>query len=236
MKKVIHRGDTRGLADHGWLNSRHTFSFAGYHNPERMQFGLLRVLNDDVVQPKMGFGTHSHDNMEIVSIPLSGTLAHKDSMGHKGVIKSGEVQIMSAGTGLTHSEYNASDEDIVNFLQIWVFPKERDIKPRYDQKDFSALQKKDGWTTIVSPTDEKALWVNQDVYFSLGEGVQGERLTYESRKAGNGAYIFLIDGQIEVDGETLNSRDALGVEEYQSLDIKVLEDSKILLIDVPMGD
>ncbi len=234
MKKTRHRADTRGLADHGWLKSYHTFSFANYYNPERMQFGLLRVLNDDVVQPGMGFGTHSHDNMEVVSIPLSGALEHKDSMGHTEIIKSGEVQIMSAGTGLTHSEYNSSDEDLVNFLQIWVLPKERDIKPRYDQKDFSGLQNKNELTTVVSPTGDTALWVNQDVYFSLGKMDKGQKFAYESKKAQNGVYIFLIDGQIEVDGETLNPRDALGIEDYQSIDIKVLEDSKILVIDVPM--
>ncbi len=235
MKTIIHKSDSRGLADHGWLKSRHTFSFAEYHNPERVRFGLLRVLNDDIVEAGMGFGTHPHDNMEIISIPLKGALAHKDSTGNEHVINTGDVQIMSAGSGLYHSEYNASKKDEVNFLQIWVFPKERDIEPRYEQKTFDAADRKNKFQTVVSPEKNNgALWINQDAYFSLSSLTKDADVKYTIQNKGNGAYIFVISGSIEIAGNKLDKRDAIGVEDTDSVDIKTNEDSEILVIEVPM--
>ncbi|MEO8666379.1 MAG: pirin family protein [Ignavibacteria bacterium] len=235
MKKIIHKADSRGYADHGWLKSYHTFSFAGYHDPQRSRFGLLRVLNDDIVDAGMGFGTHPHDNMEIITIPLEGELAHKDSTGTKEVIKPGEVQIMSAGSGLTHSEFNNSKLDPVNLLQIWVFPKERNIKPRYDQKVFNPEDRSNKIATVVSPDKSGgSLWINQDSYFSLADLDPDNSVTYKINYKGNGVYIFVIDGEVEIDDEKLGKRDAMGLYETESFDIKALKGSKILFIEVPM--
>jgi quercetin 2,3-dioxygenase len=235
MKKTIHTANSRGLANHGWLLSRHTFSFAGYYNPERIRFGLLRVINDDIVQPGMGFGTHPHDNMEIVSIPLKGELAHRDSEGHEKVIYTNDVQIMSAGSGLTHSEYNHSNDDEVNFLQIWVFPKKRDIKPRYDQNTFNPEKRINKIQTVVSPEkNDGALWINQEAYFSLSKMEAGKELEYRIQNKGNGIYVFVIEGSIEIAGEKLGKRDAIGLEDLENVRIKAISDSDILLINVPM--
>ena len=234
MKTIIHKANSRGLADFGWLKSRHTFSFGRYYNPERMHFGALRVLNDDIVEAGMGFGTHPHDNMEIVSIPLMGDLAHKDSTGNTEVIRSGDVQIMSAGSGLTHSEFNHSKKDRVNFLQLWVLPKERDIEPRYDQKTFDAINRKNRFQLVVAPDNDEALWINQDAWFSLAEIEKDVSKTYSIHKSGNGVYIFIIDGAIEVDGNKLDQRDAIGIEEADKVNIRGTLDSKLLLIEVPM--
>lgn len=235
MKKTIHRADSRGHADHGWLNAHHSFSFANYYNPERIRFGTLRVLNDDIVQPGEGFGTHPHDNMEIVTIPLKGELAHKDSTGNKEVIRTNEVQIMSAGSGLTHSEFNNSKTDEINLLQIWVFPKEKNIKPRYDQKVFKPEDRKNKIKTVVSPDDSEALWINQDSYFSLTNLDKEKSVSYEIKTKGNGLYVFLIEGQIEIAGEKLSKRDAVGLEDIDSVEIKADENSEVLLIEVPMN-
>jgi len=236
MNKIIHRADSRGLADHGWLRSRHTFSFASYHNPDRMHFGKLRVLNDDVVAPGGGFGTHPHDNMEIVSVPLSGALQHKDSMGNVHVIRDGEVQIMSAGTGLTHSEYNNSKSEPVNFLQIWVIPKARDITPRYGQKEFDPATRRNRFQTVVSPDrDGEAIWINQDAYFSLADIEADQQAQYAIQRPGNGAYIFVIAGEIAVDGERLGPRDAMGITGVGAIDLMAVRDSQVLVIDVPMN-
>jgi redox-sensitive bicupin YhaK (pirin superfamily) len=236
MNKIIHRADSRGVADHGWLYSRHTFSFANYYNPERMGFGKLRVINDDIVKGGGGFGTHPHDNMEIVSVPLAGTLRHHDSMGNSHLIRAGEVQIMSAGTGLTHSEYNDSASEPVNFLQIWVLPKQRDIEPRYGQQVFARADRHNRFQSVVAPEpDGGAVWINQDVWFSLGDFDAGHSVRYQARKAGNGVYLFVIDGEIEVVGETLTRRDAIGIDDRADLDIKTIADSQLLLIDVPMA-
>ena len=235
MKKTIHKANTRGFADFGWLHSHHTFSFSSYYNPNRMQFGALRVLNDDIVQPAMGFGAHGHENMEIVSIPIIGELAHKDSMGTAKVIYPGEVQIMSAGIGLRHSEFNNSETNIVNFLQIWVLPKERGIKPRYDQKEFLVSDRMNTFQTVVSPEkDSSALWINQDSYFSLANLEKGKSIDYKIKLAGNGAYLFLIDGSVSVDGETFEKRDGVGIAETDSFSITANENAEILLIEVPM--
>ncbi|UZR98727.1 pirin family protein [Chondrinema litorale] len=234
MKTILHKADTRGHANHGWLDSHHTFSFANYYNPERVHFGVLRVLNDDIVEGGRGFGTHPHDNMEIISIPLEGALEHKDSMGNTFVIKKNDVQIMSAGTGVFHSEYNKSEESNVNFLQIWVFPKEKNIKPRYDQITVDPELRVNKWQTVVAPDKEGAVWINQDAYFSLGKIEAGNSLDYQIQKEGNGVYIFVLDGSIEVNGNALDTRDGLGIWDAESFNVKASKNVEVLLMDVPM--
>lgn len=236
MEKILHRANSRGRAEHGWLHSHHTFSFASYFNPERMGFGKLRVLNDDFVAPAQGFGTHPHDNMEIVSIPLAGSLRHKDSMGNQHVIRNGEIQIMSAGTGIAHSEYNNSDTEQVNFLQIWVLPKKLDIQPRYGQRLFDLPAKHNRFQTVVAPDErDGSLWINQDAYFSLADLDAGITETYTINSPHNGVYIFLLDGQVRIAGETLDKRDALGLAGVPSIEIQALEKSELLCIEVPMA-
>lgn len=235
MEKVIHKADSRGHANHGWLDAHHSFSFANYYNPERTRFGVLRVLNDDIVQPGEGFGTHPHDNMEIVTIPLKGELAHKDSTGNKEVIHPNEVQIMSAGSGLTHSEFNNSKTDEVNLLQIWVFPKEKNIKPRYDQKVFEPSGRLNKIQTLVSPKDESALWINQDAYFSRANLEKGKEVDYELNTKKNGVYIFVIEGKIEIDGDMLSRRDAIGIQETERIKIKAEDNSEVLIIEIPLN-
>jgi redox-sensitive bicupin YhaK (pirin superfamily) len=231
--RVFHSANSRGLANHGWLISRHTFSFASYYNPDRVNFGALRVLNDDIVKPGMGFGKHPHDNMEIISIPLSGSLAHKDSTGNEKEIKTGEVQIMSAGSGIEHSEYNYSKTEEVNFLQIWILPKEKNIAPRYEQKDFSEALKTNQMVTIVSPEKEGALWINQNSELSLGQFKKGASITHKLNYTVNGIYAFLINGKMKVNDAVLNKRDAVGFFDLKEINIESIEDSKILLIEIP---
>jgi redox-sensitive bicupin YhaK (pirin superfamily) len=235
MKLKLHIADTRGVAEHDWLSSRHTFSFAGYHNPERMRFGLLREINDDVVQPGMGFGTHLHDDMEIISIPLAGKLRHRDSMGHTQNITVGEVQIMSAGTGITHSEYNGSESEFVNFLQIWVFPEKRGIEPHYDQKLFSVDGRQGRLQNIVSPDqNDGGVWINQQSWFWLGDFKAGQSDIYPIKKSGNGVYIFALEGMVSVASQQLECRDGIGVEGTETVDIKATENCHLLVIDVPL--
>lgn len=236
MKTVLHKSNTRGHANHGWLDSYHTFSFAGYHNPTRVNFGALRVLNDDVVKGGAGFGQHPHDNMEIISIPLRGALEHGDNTGGRGIIRSGEIQIMSAGSGLFHSERNASKSEDVNFLQIWVFPKVQDIQPRYDQKVFSPEDRVNKFQTVVSPgQDNNTLWINQDAWFSIGRFDKNVSAEYTINKSGNGVYIFVLDGDITINGQRLNKRDGLGVWETDKIILSADSDAEVLLIDVPMN-
>ena len=236
MKTTIFKAGLRGHADHGWLNSYHTFSFAEYHDPERVRFGLLRVVNDDLVSPGEGFGTHPHDNMEIVSIPLNGALAHKDSTGTEKVINTGDVQIMSAGSGLYHSEYNASKTEPVSFLQIWVFPKERDITPRYEQKSFDKAERQNKLQTVVSPAkDDGALWINQDAWFSLANLEKGQSIDYTLNNKASGVFIFLLEGNAEAVGEKLEKRDAVGVTGADKVNITANDNSEILVIEVPMN-
>ena len=233
MKKTIHKADTRGYANHGWLKSHHTFSFASYQNQERMNFGMLRVLNDDVVQPKMGFGTHPHRNMEIISIPISGVLSHKDSMDNKRAIEVGEVQVMSAGTGLTHSEFNDSKTDEVNFLQLWIIPEQQEVEPYYNQKFFEEEGRKNRFQTLVSPRTnqiEGSLPINQQGYIAMIDLDEGIDTEYKLK---NGAYFFLIDGEVEVADETLHRRDAVGISETNNVTVKAKSKSKLLVIDVP---
>lgn len=231
--QIFHAASTRGLANHGWLISRHTFSFASYYNPDRVNFGVLRVLNDDIVKPGMGFGTHPHDNMEIISIPISGSLAHKDSTGKEQEIKTGEVQIMSAGSGIEHSEYNYSKKEAVNFLQIWILPKKKNIKPRYDQKDFSQVLNHNELVTVVSPENENALWINQDAELSLGKLKAGTTIGHKLKFKDNGIYAFLIDGEVEINKTKLQSRDALGFFDLKEINIEIHKESTLLLIEVP---
>lgn len=234
MKTIVHSSASRGTANHGWLKSRHTFSFAGYHNPERVHFGALRVLNDDQVAGGQGFGTHPHDNMEIVSIPLQGDLAHQDSTGRSEVIREGDVQIMSAGTGIRHSEFNHNKDEEVHFLQIWVFPKERNITPRYEQQSYSAEDRMNKFQTVVSPEGGDAVWINQDAFFSLANLDAGVKLNYEVKKPGNGVYLFVLNGELTAAGENLDTRDAVAITEAESFEIKAKSYAEVLVIEVPM--
>jgi len=235
MSKIVHRANSRGKADHGWLHSRHTFSFAGYHNPDRMGFGKLRVLNDDVVKKARGFDVHPHDNMEIISIPLAGSLEHRDSMGNIHAIQKGDIQIMSAGTGITHSEYNHSATDKVNFLQIWVLPKERDITPSYDQKHFDASLRKNNLQLVISPDNcDGSIIINQDAFFTLLDLSEDGSVEYKLHTPGHGVYVFVIDGAIEIEQERLQQRDAMGISGVESFVIKGYESSECLFIEVPM--
>ena len=234
MKKVIHKAATRGTANHGWLKSYHTFSFANYQDSERMNFGMLRVLNDDIVQPKMGFGKHPHRNMEIISIPISGALSHTDSIGNKRSIEVGEVQVMSAGTGLKHSEFNDSKTAAVNFLQLWIVPEIENITPYYNQKIFEALERKNKFQVLVSPKDKQvagSLPINQQGYVSMIDLDKDFEITYHLR---NSAYFFLIEGAVVLEDEILEKRDAIGITEKEIVTIKARESSKLLVIDVPL--
>lgn len=236
MKTIFHPAKERGFNSFGWLKSYHSFSFGKFNDPEKMNFGLLRVLNDDRVEQSMGFGTHGHANMEIVSIPLNGALRHKDSTGRDEIIKSGDVQIMSAGSGIQHSEYNASKEEPVDFLQIWVFPKVENIEPRYEQKSFSDAQKENKFLTVVSPdTEDEAITINQDAWFSLANLSEGKQLDYELHDNKNGIYVFVLEGGVEVADKALEKRDAIGVYETDgSVTLNAKNDTKVLVIEVPM--
>ena len=235
MKKIIHKSNSRGYYDYGWLKTNHTFSFNEYYNPERMKFGMLRVLNDDFVSAGEGFGTHPHNDMEIVSIPLSGALAHKDSTGTEEVIYPNDIQVMSAGTGILHSEYNHSEKSETNFLQLWIFPDKKGHTPRYDQKTFEPEMRKNKLMTIVSPDKSKGnLWLNQDAYLSMADLDKGNSVNYKIRTKGNGVYIFLIEGKISVADEILSKRDSLGISEADELLLKAEENSRLLIIEVPM--
>ena len=237
MKTIIHKSDSRGFANHGWLKSHHTFSFASYQNPERMSFGALRVLNDDIVQPKMGFGTHPHQNMEIISIPLKGALSHKDSLGNKRAIEVGEVQVMSAGTGLTHSEFNDSKTDEVNFLQLWIMPQELGVKPNYEQRNFSSEGKQNQLQTLVAPLDkleDNALPINQQAYIYKSNLEAENTISLNVKSTSNGFYIFVVEGEIEVANTTLDKRDAIGVLETEALEIKANINSELIIVEVPM--
>lgn len=234
--KIIHKANSRGEANHGWLKSFHTFSFANYYNPERVNFGALRVLNDDTVAAGEGFGKHPHDNMEIISIPLEGDLEHKDSMGNTSVIKYGDIQVMSAGTGVFHSEYNKNSDKPVKFLQIWVFPDKRGVTPRYDQLTIDQDKLNNRFLQILSPdASDDGVWIHQQAWFSLGRFEKDFEIEYNFKKEGNGVYIFIISGNALVNNELLELRDGLGVTGTNKIAIKSLEKSEILLMEVPMS-
>lgn len=235
-KTVFHKAETRGHANHGWLDCNHSFSFAGYYNPERMHFGVLRVLNDDIIAGGMGFGTHPHDNMEIITIPLAGALRHKDSMGNSEVIHSGDIQVMSAGTGIQHSEYNDSKDEPVKVLQIWLFPNKRNVAPRYDQISLDVRDRINRLQQIVSPNPEDdGVWIHQDAWFHIGSLDEGFECEYTVRKEGNGVYVFVIKGRVNINGHVLNDRDALGIWDVNSLQISTEKPTELLLMDVPMS-
>ncbi|WP_339885899.1 pirin family protein [Polaribacter vadi] len=235
MKKTIHKANTRGFANHGWLVANHTFSFGNYQNPERMNFGMLRVFNDDVIQPKMGFGTHPHRNMEIITIPISGALSHKDNMNNQRSIEVDEIQVMSAGTGVTHSEFNDSKTEAANTLQLWIIPEKEEVTPFYDQKKFDANKRKNKFLTLVSPRDkqvEGSLPINQQGYILMIDLDKDFETEYTLN---NGAYFFLIDGEVEIADVTLEKRDAVGITDTDKVSIKAHKESKLLVIDVPMN-
>jgi redox-sensitive bicupin YhaK (pirin superfamily) len=236
MKTILHKSDTRGHADHGWLNSYHSFSFANYHNPERMNFGVLRVLNDDMVAAGRGFGTHPHSNMEIISIPLEGDLQHMDDMGNSTVIKSGDVQVMSAGTGVSHSEHNKNKNELVKFLQIWVIPNKRDVAPRYDQISIKNIETKNSLYQILSPNEnDNGVWIHQDAWFHLGDYESGKIDSYSIKKEGNGVYLFVLEGDIVVNDQNLNKRDGYGIWETDSFTLHSNSTAKVLVMEVPMN-
>ncbi len=235
MKTVYHKADSRGFADHGWLKSHHTFSFANYHNPERMNFGVLRVLNDDKVASGMGFGAHPHRDMEIISMPLEGDLEHKDSMGTTAVIKKGEIQVMSAGTGVQHSEYNKNKDEIVKFLQIWVIPNKMNATPRYDQISIKEGEKLNDFQQILSPNaDDDGVWIHQNAWFNLAKFEKGNSKEYQIHDSKNGVYIFVLKGSAKVGDQKLETRDGFGIWEANSFTLEATEDSEILLMEVPM--
>ena len=235
LNSVLHKAETRGDANHGWLHSRHTFSFADYYDPERVHFGVLRVLNDDTVEAGMGFGTHPHDNMEIISIPLEGDLEHKDSMGTVSVIKHCDVQVMSAGTGITHSEYNKNKDRRVKFLQIWVIPNKRNIKPRYDQITLNVADRHNKFQQILSPNpDDEGVWIYQNAWFHLGHFDKGFGADYEIKAKGNGVYVFVLSGNITINDQKLNSRDGFGIWDVERFSVKADSEAEFLLMEVPM--
>ena len=232
MNTIIHKANERGNVNHGWLKANHSFSFANYYDPKKEQFGTLRVLNDDIVEAGFGFGMHPHNNMEIVTIPLKGALKHKDSTGNEGIIKAGDVQIMSAGKGIMHSEMATADED-VNLFQIWVFPKNINIDPLYDQRFFDEKERSNNWQIVVSPNEEHhALWINQDAYFSLGNF--DSSTSYKLNKEDNGVYLMVIEGEIEIEGNVLSNRDAIGITDAKDFQINILKSAKLLAIEIPM--
>ena len=236
MDTVLHKADSRGHANHGWLDTHHTFSFANYHNPERMHFGVLRVLNDDRVAEGRGFGTHMHDNMEIISIPLEGDLEHKDSMGNVTVIKEGDVQVLSAGTGISHSEYNMNHDSEVKFLQIWLFPSKKQVEPRYDQISLRDIEQENQFYQILSPNkDDQGVWIHQNAWFSLGKFIQQTKVEYKLHSANNGIYAFILEGNANIQGQQLNRRDGFGLWNTDNISVVAEKGSKILLMEVPMG-
>ncbi|MFC1492586.1 pirin family protein [candidate division KSB1 bacterium] len=236
MNKILYKAGTRKHFDHGWLKTWHSFSFGNYYDPRRMNFGVLRVLNDDIIDPNSGFGTHPHDNMEIITIPLSGTLTHKDSTGNEVGLKYPEIQVMSAGTGIQHSEYNLSETEPVSLLQIWIIPEERGLTPSYDQRSCDVNKRINKFDTAVSPENNgENLTINQNSYISLGKFDKDRKAEYQIKSDGNGAFVFLINGSIKINSTELNSRDALGISECSEFPIDIIEDSEILVIEVPMN-
>jgi quercetin 2,3-dioxygenase len=235
MKTVFHKANSKGHANHGWLNSRHTFSFADYYNPERIRFGVLRVLNDDTVEGGAGFGTHPHDNMEIISIPLEGDLEHKDSMGNVTVIRKGDVQVMSAGTGVYHSEYNKNKDREVKFLQIWVFPNKRNVTPRYDQLTLNPADRKNRFQQIISPhADDDGVWIHQNAWFHMADIDKEFSLDYQFKAKENGLYIFVLNGLVSVNGQVLEARDGYGIWDIDKISVTATEAAELLLMEVPM--
>jgi redox-sensitive bicupin YhaK (pirin superfamily) len=236
MNSVFHPADTRGHANHGWLDAHHSFSFANYYNPERMNFGVLRVLNDDRIAGGGGFPTHPHKEMEIITIPMEGMVEHKDSIGNSGEINAGDVQVMSAGTGIKHSEFNGNADSDLKLLQIWMFPNKEKVEPRYDQISLDAAKMEDQFLQILSPNaEDEGVWVHQNAWFNLGEFKKETTEKYAIQSSKNGLYIFIMEGGAEVNGQVLGKRDAYGIWNTENVSIKIQKDSKLLLLDVPMS-
>ncbi len=235
-KTVLHKSETRGHENHGWLDSYHTFSFAEYYDPDRIQFGALRVLNDDTVDPGMGFGMHPHNNMEIISIPLEGDLEHKDSMGNVAVIRHGDVQVMSAGTGIRHSEYNRNKDGLVKFLQIWVFPDQQNVTPRYDQVSLNISERHNRFQQIVSPNaEDDGVWIHQNAWFHLGKFDKAVSIDYKIKAKGNGVYAFILSGRVSINGQQLSTRDGFGIWDIDKISVRAETDAEFLLMEVPMA-
>ena len=233
---VIHKADTRGKADHGWLQANHTFSFANYQNSERMHFGVLRVLNDDIIDAGMGFGTHPHDNMEIITIPLEGAVEHKDGIGNLGIIEHGDIQVMSAGSGITHSEYNKNKDQKLKLLQIWLFPNKKNVSPRYDQMTLNLKERHNKFQQILSPNvDDAGVWIHQNAWFHLGKFDNNLSINYDLKDKTNGVYAFVVNGNFIVNEQNLNHRDGMGIWDVDKLNIKAIsQDAEVLLMEVPM--
>lgn len=237
MKTIVHKAKTRGHANHGWLNSYHSFSFANFYDPERENFGVLRVLNDDEVSAGMGFGMHGHSNMEIISIPLEGDLEHQDSMGNKAVIKSGDIQVMSAGTGVQHSEKNKNHDSKVKFLQIWIIPNKVNVEPRYDQITLNSVDMHNRFHQILSPhAEDEGVWIHQDAWFHLGNFDTNTTRTYQLKKASNGLYVFLLEGQCTIGDTTLYARDGMGITQTKSVTFDLAAQTSLLLMEVPLSN
>lgn len=237
MKKIIHKATERGHANHGWLNAKHSFSFASWYNPDKVHFGALRVLNDDEVAQGMGFGKHPHDNMEIITLVQEGMLAHSDNMGNGSIMKPNDVQVMSAGKGVVHSEMNPDKNSAVKLFQIWVIPNKRDVTPRYDQRTFEPALRKNKWQEIIKPDtqqDGDAIFIHQQAWFNLVDLDENKEIVYTNKSKGNGAYLFVIEGEIEVSGDRLSSRDAIGITDYENITIKANTNARILVMDLPM--
>lgn len=232
---VLHKANTRGHADHGWLQANHTFSFANYYNPDRVHFGVLRVLNDDYIAADMGFGTHPHDNMEIITIPIEGALMHRDSMGNEGIIKKNEIQVMSAGTGIRHSEFNPLKDETANTLQIWIFPNKQNVEPRYDQISFNEELMKNRFQQLLSPNKEdEGTWIHQNAWFYMGDFDKEVETELTINDSSNGFYVFVISGDITVNNQSLNKRDGLGLWETEKLNIKADSNARVLIMEIPM--
>jgi quercetin 2,3-dioxygenase len=235
MKTRLYPADSRGQADHGWLKTNHTFSFANYYNPERVHFGALRVLNDDWIAAGEGFGRHPHDNMEIITIPFSGSVLHQDSMGNKGVINPGELQVMSAGSGIFHSEHNHSKKDPLTLFQIWIIPNKKNVTPRYDQITISDLSKKDELYQILSPNpDDQGVWIHQDAWLNMGDLSAGKEVAYKLHREDSGVFVQMIDGNVEIEGNVLSGRDAIAITESHSVKIKATAETRLLVMEIPM--
>ena len=235
MKTIFHASNSRGAVNHGWLNAKHSFSFASWYNPERTNFGALRVLNDDIVSAGAGFGTHPHDNMEIITIPLAGSIAHKDSMGNSSIIKTGEIQVMSAGTGIQHSEFNPDENEELRLFQIWIFPNKRNVVPRYDQFEMNVQAMKNNFLQLVSPNKEdEGTWIHQNAWIKIAEVDSNVEITYSFNSKENGVYFMLIDGEVTINNQQLKQKDAFGVWNTDTVVLKANCQSKILAIEIPM--
>jgi hypothetical protein len=235
MQYQVHKEETRGAANFGWLNAKHSFSFGSWQNNQRVHFGMLRVLNDDIVKAGFGFGKHPHDNMEIITIPLKGALEHKDDTGGQGVIQLGDVQVMSAGSGIQHSEFNHSKIEDVNLFQLWIFPDRKNVAPRYDQATFNLSDRENKFQTVVSPSGNEGLWIYQNAWISLANFTKPQTTQYTIKAANNGAYIMVVEGSITIGNETLHKRDAIGIWDTTAIDIELNKATQLLVIDVPMN-